>query len=78
MIARDVGGAGGLTTRVLGWLAAGAAAAAVIVGIALRVPDASAHNIRPIGSIGQDGWVYGTGYGLSPIIQPSHEDAYPG
>lgn len=52
----------GLTTRVLGWLAAGAVAAAVIVGIALRVPDASAHNIQPIGSIGQDGWVYGPGY----------------
>ena len=47
---------------LLRWLAAGVAAAAVIAGIAVQVPDASAHGIRPVGSIGQDGWVYGTGY----------------
>ena len=46
----------------LRWLAAGAAAAAVVAGIAVRVPDASAHGIQPIGSIGQDGWVNGVGY----------------
>jgi Zn-dependent protease with chaperone function len=46
----------------LRWLAAGVAAAAVIVGIAVRVPDASAHGIHPTGSIGQDGWVNGAGY----------------
>ena len=34
----------------------------MIVGISLRVPDASAHGIQPAGSIGQDGWVYGPGY----------------
>ncbi|MGD0700995.1 MAG: M48 family metalloprotease [Trebonia sp.] len=51
-----------LGAKTLRWLAAGAAAAAVTAGIALRVPDASAHGILPIGSIGQDGWVQGTGY----------------
>ncbi len=57
---------GGLSARpglrALRWLAAGVAAVAVTIGIALRVPDASAHGIQPTGSIGQDGWVYGTGY----------------
>ena len=48
--------------RALRWLAAGVAAAAIIAGIAVRVPDASAHGIHPIGSIGQDGWVNGAGY----------------
>jgi hypothetical protein len=48
--------------RALRWLAAGVAAAAVIAGISLRVPDASAHGIQPVGSIGQDGWVRGPGY----------------
>ena len=48
--------------RALRGLAAGVAAVAVTIGIALRVPDASAHGIQPIGSIGQDGWVNGTGY----------------
>jgi Zn-dependent protease with chaperone function len=64
LIARraGLGGRPRLATRALGWLAAGAVAAAVIVGISLRVPDASAHGIQPIGSIGQDGWVHGTGY----------------
>jgi Zn-dependent protease with chaperone function len=64
LIARraSLGGRPRLATRALGWVAAGAVAAAVIVGISLRVPDASAHGIQPIGSIGQDGWVYGTGY----------------
>jgi len=64
LIARRAGPSGrrGPAARALGWLAAGTAAAAVIVGIALRVPDASAHNIQPIGSIGQDGWVRGAGY----------------
>jgi Zn-dependent protease with chaperone function len=46
----------------LRWLAVGVAAAAVIVGIAVRVPDASAHGIHPVGSIGEDGWVNGAGY----------------
>ena len=49
-------------SRALRWLAAGVAVVAVTIGIALRVPDASAHGIQPIGSIGQDGWVNGTGY----------------
>ena len=64
LIARraGLGGRPGLAARALGWLAAGAVAAAVIVGISLRVPDASAHGIQPAGSIGQDGWVYGPGY----------------
>lgn len=64
LIARRAGLSGRprLAARALGWLVAGAVAAAVIVGISLRVPDASAHGIQPIGSIGQDGWVYGTGY----------------
>ena len=48
--------------RALRWLAAGVAAAAVIAGIAVRVPDASAHGVQPIGTIGQDGWVQGPGY----------------
>jgi hypothetical protein len=43
-------------------LAAGVVAAAVIAGIAVRVPDASAHGVQPIGTIGQDGWVNGPGY----------------
>jgi Zn-dependent protease with chaperone function len=46
----------------LRWLTAGVAAAAVIAAIAVRVPDASAHSIQPIGTIGQDGWVSGPGY----------------
>lgn len=49
-------------TVALRWLAAGVTAAAVIAGIAVRVPDASAHGIHPVGSIGQDGWVNGAGY----------------
>jgi Zn-dependent protease with chaperone function len=52
----------GPAARALRWLAAGAVAAAVIAGISLRVPDASAHGIQPAGSIGQDGWVQGPGY----------------
>jgi hypothetical protein len=48
--------------RALRWLAAGVAAAAVITGIAVRVPDASAHGVAPIGAIGQDGWISGPGY----------------
>jgi Zn-dependent protease with chaperone function len=52
----------GRARNVLGALVAGAAVAAVIAGIALRVPDASAHGIQPIGGIGEDGWVQGTGY----------------
>ena len=34
----------------------------MIAGIAVRVPDASAHGVQPIGAIGQDGWVNGPGY----------------
>jgi Zn-dependent protease with chaperone function len=48
--------------RTLRWLTAGVAAAAVIAGIAVRVPDASAHGVQPIGAIGQDGWVSGPRY----------------
>jgi Zn-dependent protease with chaperone function len=48
--------------RALRWLAAGVAAAAIVAGIAVRVPDASAHGVQPIGTIGQDGWVQGPGY----------------
>ncbi|HLN66059.1 MAG TPA: M48 family metalloprotease [Streptosporangiaceae bacterium] len=64
LIARraGLGGRPGLAARAVRWLAVGAVAAAVIVGISLRVPDASAHGIQPAGSIGQDGWVYGSGY----------------
>jgi hypothetical protein len=64
LIARRAGLSGrpGLAARALRWLAAGAVAAAVIVGISLRVPDASAHGIQPPGSIGQDGWIQGPGY----------------
>ena len=53
LIARRAGlnGPPRLAARALGWLAAGAVAAAVIVGISLRVPDASAHGIQPIGRI---------------------------
>ena len=40
----------------------GVVAAAVIAGIAVRVPDASAHGVQPVGTIGQDGWVNGPGY----------------
>ncbi len=61
--------------RALGWLAAGTAAAAIIVGIALRVPDASAHGIQPTGSIGQDGWVNGAGYEIR--IFPNWYDGSP-
>jgi hypothetical protein len=46
----------------LQWLASGVVAAAVIAGIAVRVPDASAHGVQPIGTIGRDGWVNGPGY----------------
>ena len=38
-------------TRALWWLASGVVAAAVIAGIAVRVPDASAHGVQPIGTI---------------------------
>ena len=64
LIARRAGlrGRPGLAAGALRWLAAGAVAAAVIIGISLRVPDASAHGIQPAGSIGQDGWVQGPGY----------------
>ena len=48
--------------RALRGLAAGVAAAAIVAGIAVRVPDASAHGVQPIGTIGQDGWVQGPGY----------------
>jgi Zn-dependent protease with chaperone function len=48
--------------RALWWLASGVVAAAVIAGIAVRVPDASAHGVQPIGTMGQDGWVNGPGY----------------
>lgn len=64
LMARRAGLSGrpGLAAGALRWLAAGAVAAAVIIGISLRVPDASAHGIQPAGSIGQDGWVQGPGY----------------
>lgn len=64
MIARRarLGARPGWRARVLRWLAAGIAAAAVIAGIAVRVPDASAHGVQPLGVIGQDGWVSGPGF----------------
>ena len=64
LIARrsELSGRPALSVRALRWLAAGTAAVAVTVGIALLVPSASAHGVRPTGSIGQDGWVYGAGY----------------
>jgi Zn-dependent protease with chaperone function len=43
-------------------LAAGVAGAAIVAGIAVLVPDASAHGVQLIGTIGQDGWVQGPGY----------------
>ena len=52
----------GLRARALRWLAAGAAAVIVIAGLAFRLPEASAHGVKPIGTIGQDGWIHGTGY----------------
>jgi Zn-dependent protease with chaperone function len=52
----------GLGARAFRWLAAGVVAAAVIAGIAVRVPDASAHGVQPVGTVGQDGWVSGPGY----------------
>jgi hypothetical protein len=56
-------------------LAAGVAAAAIVAGIAVRVPDASAHGIRPMGGIGQDGWVHGVGYDIR--IFPNWYDVTP-
>jgi Zn-dependent protease with chaperone function len=64
-----------LTTRASGWVAAGAAALAVTAGIALLVPAASAHGVRPVGSIGQDGWVHGVGYEFR--IYPNWYDLTP-
>jgi Zn-dependent protease with chaperone function len=49
---------------LLRWLAAVVAAGAVIAGVAVRVPDASAHGIQPIGTAGRDGWISGPGYQL--------------
>jgi len=58
--------------RALTWLTAGVVAVAVIAGIAFRVPDASAHGIQPIGSVGQDGWVYGNGYQIRQALNWYH------
>lgn len=69
------GGHPGWSAKTLRWLATGTAAAAVIAGIALRVPDASAHSIQPIGSIGQDGWVHGVGYEIR--MYPNWYDCTP-
>jgi Zn-dependent protease with chaperone function len=52
----------GLTVRALQWSAVVVVAAAVIVGLALHIPDASANGTQYTGSIGDDGWVRGVGY----------------
>lgn len=51
------------SVRGLRLLAFGAAVIAVIAGTAFRLSDASAHGVRPpIGSIGRDGLIDGSGY----------------
>ena len=52
----------GRSAKALRGLAAVAVAVAVTIGVAMLVPEASAHGIRPTGTIGQDGWIYGVGY----------------
>ena len=46
----------------LRWAGMGAAVIAVMTGIALWGPEASAHGVKPMGSIGRDGWIRGAGY----------------
>ena len=48
--------------KALGWLAAAVAAVAAVTGTALWGPSASAQGIKPLGSIGNDGWIRGYGY----------------
>jgi hypothetical protein len=51
------------SVRGLLLLAFGAAVIAVITGTAFRLSDASAHGVQPpIGNIGRDGWIDGSGY----------------
>jgi hypothetical protein len=53
--------------KTVGWLAAGAAVIAAIMGTALWGPRASAHGVEPAGSIGRDGWIRGQGYEIRLI-----------
>ena len=53
--------------KALGWLAATAAVIAAVAGTALWGPEASAHGVKPIGSIGRDGWIRGNGYEIRLI-----------
>ena len=46
----------------LGWVAATVVALAALTGTALWGPSASAQGVKPIGSIGSDGWIRGYGY----------------
>jgi Zn-dependent protease with chaperone function len=48
--------------KALGWLAAAVAVVAAVAGTALWGPSASAQGIKPLGSIGNDGWIRGYGY----------------
>ena len=53
--------------KALGWLTAGIAVIAVATGTALWGPAASAHGVKPAGSIGHDGWIRGDGYDIRLI-----------
>lgn len=48
--------------KALGWLAAAVAAVAAVTGTALWGPGAAAQGVKPLGGIGDDGWIRGYGY----------------
>lgn len=53
----------GLTARaLLRWSAAAVVVTAVVVGLAVHIPDASATGVQYSGSVGDDGWIHGVGY----------------
>ncbi|MBV9855637.1 MAG: M48 family metalloprotease [Streptosporangiaceae bacterium] len=50
-----------------GWLVAAVAVIATVAGTALWGPSGSAHGVKPMGSIGSDGWIHGYGYDVRLI-----------
>ena len=53
---------GPVRVTALGWLATAIAALAALTGTALWGPSASAQGVKPVGSIGSDGWIRGYNY----------------
>jgi Zn-dependent protease with chaperone function len=67
LLRRRVRGRRTARVRALGWLAAAVAVIAAVTGTALWGPTASAQSVKPAGSIGSDGWIWGNGYDVRLI-----------